>query len=111
LTRLHIEDAAAAPDAAAAWLAARLDLTPAPALFRGADAAILNRWVTKASPADRARLDARLGGWAAHFGYDPARIGWRPCSGLPGIELVSATLPDTTAPLERPESTPPPRPA
>jgi hypothetical protein len=82
LIRLHIEEAAAAPDGAAAWLTARLDLAPHPGLFRGADPAVLNRWTAKPNQAEHALLDARLGGWVTHFGYDPQRIGWRPCPAL-----------------------------
>ena len=84
LACLHIEEAAAAPEAAAAWLTSRLGLAPCPGLLRGADAAVLNRWVAKAAAEDRAELDRRLGGWVAHFGYDAARIGHRPSPDLPG---------------------------
>jgi len=78
LTRLHIEEAATAPSEAAAWLTARLGLCPLDGLFRDADPAILNRWAVKADPAERTLLDARLGGWAAHFGYHLDHIGQRP---------------------------------
>lgn len=78
LLRLHIEDLAAAPEAAGAWLTDRLGLSPHPGLFRGADPAVLNRWVAKAGPDERALLDERLGGWAARFGYESGRIGHRP---------------------------------
>jgi hypothetical protein len=44
---------------------------------------MLNRWAAKADPPERALLDARLGGWVAHFGYDPDRIGWRPSPAIP----------------------------
>lgn len=83
LLRLHIEDAAAAPEAAADWLTRRLDLTPQPALLDGIDAAVLDRWTAKADAGQRALLDVRLGGWAAHFGYDVARIGRRSCPAFP----------------------------
>lgn len=78
LIRLHIEEAAAAPAEAGAWLTAQLGLHPLDGLFRDADPAMLNRWAAKADPAERALLDARLGGWVAHFGYHPDRIGHRP---------------------------------
>ncbi|MHA1529653.1 MAG: sulfotransferase [Alphaproteobacteria bacterium] len=78
LIRLHIEEAATAPAAAGAWLTTRLGLHPYDGLFEGADPAMLNRWAMKADPAERTLLDARLGGWAAHFGYDPDHIGRRP---------------------------------
>jgi hypothetical protein len=78
LIRLHIEQVAAAPAETGAWLTAQLGLPPLDGVFGDADPATLNRWTAKADPAERALLDARLGGWAAHFGYDPDRIGWRP---------------------------------
>lgn len=96
LVRLHIEEAAATPERAAAWLAARLDLTPCAGLLRGADPAVLNRWTDKASPAEHALLNARLGGWVAHFGYHPTQIGRRPCSGLPPDQLPVSS-PNTPA--------------
>jgi hypothetical protein len=83
LTRLYIEEAAAAPDAAAAWLTVQLGLDPSDGLFESADPAMLNRWTAKADPAERALLDALLGGWTAHFGYDPDHIGRRPGPALP----------------------------
>jgi hypothetical protein len=83
LSRLYIEEAAAAPAVASAWLTAQLGLDPRESLLNGADPALLNRWVAKADPAERALLDHRLGDWAIHFGYDPGRIGWRPCPALP----------------------------
>jgi hypothetical protein len=83
LIRLHIEEAAAAPAEAGAWLTAQLGLGPRDGLFKGADPAVLNRWAAKADPAERALLDARLGGWVAYFGYDPDRIGWRPSPAIP----------------------------
>jgi hypothetical protein len=83
LIRLHIEEAAAAPAEAGAWLTAQLGLAPRDGLLLGADVEVLNRWAAKADPAERARLDTRLGGWVAHFGYDPVRIGWRPSPSLP----------------------------
>ena len=83
LIRLYIEQAAAAPAAAGAWLTAQLGLRPLDGLFRDADPEMLNRWAAKADPAERALLDARLGGWVAHFGYDPDRIGWRPSPAIP----------------------------
>jgi hypothetical protein len=46
-------------------------------LFAGANIEILNRWPAKATSAERALLDARLGGWVAHFGYSRDHIGWR----------------------------------
>ncbi len=78
LTCLHIEDVAAAPEAAAARLTARLGLAPCPGLFRGVDPEVLNRSAANAGAAERAALDARLGAWVARFGYDPERIGHRP---------------------------------
>lgn len=95
LTRLCIEDVAAAPVPAAGWLTARLGLAPRPALFQGASAGVLNRWAAKAEPAERALLDSQLGGWAAHFGYDPGRIGHRPCPSVPAIE--AAPVPPSAA--------------
>ncbi|MCH8167986.1 MAG: sulfotransferase [Proteobacteria bacterium] len=89
LTRLHIEAAAAAPAATGAWLTARLGLAPRDNLFEDADPTVLNRWAAQAEPAERALLDARLGGWAAHFGYDPEQIGRRP-----GRATPHATRPD-----------------
>jgi len=83
LIRLHIEEAAAAPAEAGAWLTAQLGLAPRDGLLLGADVEVLNRWAAKADPAERALLDTRLGGWVAHFGYDPDRIGWRPSPSLP----------------------------
>lgn len=77
LVRLHIEDLAAAPEAAAGWLAARLDLAPCPQLFQGADPGVLNRGAARAGAEDRALLDHRLAGWAEHFGYTRAGIGQR----------------------------------
>jgi hypothetical protein len=99
LIRLHIEEAAAAPSDAAAWLTARLDLAPHAGLLNGADANLLNRWTAKASVAERALLDDRLGGWAAHFGYDPDCIGWRPGPALYTAKTQSS--PET--PKEPPE--------
>jgi hypothetical protein len=89
LTRLHIEEAATAPAAAGVWLTAQLGLRPRDGLFRDADPAVLNRWAVTADPAERSLLDARLGGWAAHFGYDPDHIGWRP-----GPATFGAVQPD-----------------
>ncbi|MFQ5566236.1 MAG: hypothetical protein ACE5EU_07735, partial [Paracoccaceae bacterium] len=77
LIRLYIEDAAAAPAAAGAWLTAQLGLRPVDGLFRDADPEMLSRWAAKADPAERALLDARLMGWVAHFGYDPGQVGRR----------------------------------
>lgn len=77
LLRLHIEDVAAAPEAAAGWLTTRLDLAPQPQLFRGVDPQVLNRGTLRAGPEDRALLHHRLAGWAAHFGYGGERIGHR----------------------------------
>jgi len=87
LLRLHIEDVAAAPEAAAGWLTARLGLAPRPELFRGVDPEVLNRGTARAGPDERALLDRRLGGWAAHFGYDPASIGRR---SLPAFARAAA---------------------
>ena len=94
LTRLFIEEAAADPAEAGAWLTAQLGLEPGDDLFKGADPELLNRWAAKASPDQRALLDARLGGWVSHFGYAPGYIGWRP----------SMTRPTPAKP--RPEITP-----
>ena len=90
LIRLHIEEAAAAPAEAGAWLTAQLGLGPSDGLFEGADPKVLNRWTTQADLAERALLDARLGGWAVHFGYDPDHIGRRPGPAM----AHSATQPD-----------------
>lgn len=84
LVRTHIEDIARDPDGAAIRLMTGIGLDPAPGLFRGADLAVLNRWAAAAPPADRALLDAALGGWVAHFGYDPGRIGHRLAASAPG---------------------------
>jgi len=92
LIRLHIEDAAAAPGDAAAWLAARLDLSPRADLFQGADTALLNRWTDKATEPERALLDTRLGGWVSHFGYDPEQVGVRPCPALPPVRSTARTV-------------------
>ncbi len=75
--RAHIEDIARQPQDAAARLCADLGLDPIPGLFRGADPVMLNRWVAAAPAADRTLLDTALGSWAAHFGYEPGRIGSR----------------------------------
>ena len=83
LIRFYIEEAAAAPAEAGAWLTAQLGLGPRRGLFEGADPKVLNRWAANADPAERALLDARLGGWAAHFGYHPDHIGQRPCPAIP----------------------------
>lgn len=89
LTRLCIEDVAAAPEAAAEWLTARLGLAPRPEMFRGASVAVLNRWATKAEPEERALLDRQLGGWAERFGYDRGRIGHRPCPAIPATGVAA----------------------
>lgn len=87
LLRIHIEDVAAAPEAAAAALTAALGLEPGDAIFAGADLALLNRWTARAGAAERALLDARLGGWVRHFGYDPEAPGMRRAAlGLPSGE-------------------------
>lgn len=78
LTRLHIEEAAAAPAESAALLIAQLGLDPHDGLFVGANPEVLNRWTAKATPAESALLDAHLSGWVRYFGYDPIQIGWRP---------------------------------
>jgi hypothetical protein len=92
LIRFHIEEAAAAPDEAGAWLTAQLGLGPRDGLFEGADPKVLNRWAAKADPAERALLDTHLGGWVAHFGYDPDHVGWRPSRAIPrSATPVSAT--------------------
>ena len=105
LTRLHIEEAA--PAATSVWLTAQLGLAPKGSLFDGADPEILNRWAAKADPAEHALLDACLGGWVAHFGYAPDRIGWRP--GAPQPQSIE---PDP-APLQgaQPEQSRTPEPA
>jgi hypothetical protein len=93
LTRLHIEDAAAAPAETASWLITRLGLDPHDGLFANANPEVLNRWTAKAGPAARALLDAHLGGWVSHFGYDPVQIGWRPnpAPPIPATALGAAT--------------------
>ena len=106
LIRLHIEDAAATPAETCARLTAQLGLTPEAGLFQGADPEILNRWAAKADPAERALLDARLGGWVTHFGYAPDRIGWRPGLTSPQPDPDSDTLHDS-----QPEQAPSPEPA
>jgi hypothetical protein len=90
LTRLYIEEVATAPAQAAEWLTAQLGLAPRRELFRGASVGVLNRWAATAEPDERALLDRRLGGWAAHFGYDPGRFGHRPCPAIPGIARAAA---------------------
>jgi hypothetical protein len=97
LTRLHIEEAAASPGAASAWLTARLGLTPQESLFAGADPQLLNRWTAKAGPEDRAMLDGCLGGWVRHFGYAEDKIGHRPCPSLP-LAAADAQPPQAPAP-------------
>jgi len=93
LTRLHIEGAAANPGAAGGWLTSQLGLGRCDDLFAGANIDVLNRWSVKATPAERSLLDARLGGWAAHFGYDPVHIGRRagPAIPRPGTPDQAAT--------------------
>jgi hypothetical protein len=98
LIRLHIEEAAAAPVEAGLWLTTQLGLTPQDGLLEGADPETLNRWTAKANPVERALLDARLGGWATHFGYDPGRIGWRPGMDTPA---PAAPLPQTAPPTDQ----------
>ncbi len=111
LTRLHIEEAAAAPAEAGAWLTAQLGLDPSDGLFQGADVAVLNRWAAKADPAQRALLDARLGGWVAHFGYDPDRIGWRPSPVIPIPARPKPAAPEeATFHGTQPEEAPTPEP-
>lgn len=83
LTRLHIEDAATAPAEAGEWLAGQLGLDCRPGLLEGASLEVLTRWTAKASRAERALLDQLLGGWVAHFGYDPGEVGRRPLGGFP----------------------------
>ncbi len=83
LIRLHIEEAAAAPVEAGAWLTAQLDLAAHGDLFKGADPLVLNRWAAAADSAERALLDARLGGWVSHFGYDPDQVGRRLSRSIP----------------------------
>jgi hypothetical protein len=100
LTRLHIEDAAAAPARASLWLTGELGLTPEQNLMSGADPAVLNRWAEKASVDERALLDTLLGGWVAHFGYDIAQIGWRPGA-------VRGDDPPARAEVDQPEETQP----
>ncbi|HUF86332.1 MAG TPA: sulfotransferase [Thermohalobaculum sp.] len=95
LLRLHIEDAVAAPGAAAAWLTARLGLAPRPDLFGGANPQVLSRGVAKAGDEERALLDRRLGGWAAHFGYEAGQIGQR---AAPAFARPEPTQPDPTQP-------------
>jgi hypothetical protein len=93
LTRLHIEEAAAAPTEAAAWLIAQLGLDPHDGLFEGANPDVLNRWTAKANPAERALLDVHLGGWVGHFGYDPVQIGWRPNPAAPASGMPTPATP------------------
>ena len=77
LLRLHIEDVAAAPECAAAWLTGELGLAQRPELFAGVSPEVLNRGVARSDAPDRELLDRHLGGWAAHFGYAHDRIGHR----------------------------------
>jgi hypothetical protein len=96
LIRLHIEEAAADPTEAAAWLTAQLGLASHDGLFKGANPELLNRWATKANPAERALLDDRLGGWVTHFGYEPDHIGrrstmTRPAPAEPRPEITPAS--------------------
>lgn len=90
--RLHIEDLSAAPAPHADLVCGYLGLTPAPQLFDGADPQTLSRWRAKAGADDVALLQERLGGWAAHFGYDSEDIGCRrdgPSATGPAREAVA----------------------
>lgn len=98
LTRAYIEEVASAPAEAAGWLSDRLGIGPLDGLFHGADPSLLNRWAAGADPAERAMLDSRLDGWVRHFGYDPGRVGWRPCSTLPGPSPVNPARPRSARP-------------
>ncbi len=98
LTRLHIEDVAAAPGPAAAWLTAQLGLDAHPEMFRGADPEVLNRGAMKATADERIALDTRLGDWAVRFGYDPDRVGHRLCPAFADpADPTPATQPSGTA--------------
>ncbi len=88
LLRLHIEDAAGAPEEAGGWLTDRLDLMPHPGLLQGIAPEVLTRRVATAGAEERALLDDRLGGWAARFGYDAAEIGHRSASPFPAPEAA-----------------------
>lgn len=95
LLRLAIEDAAAAPEDAGAWLTRELGLAPRSGLFTGASPTVLNRWIAEAGAEDRAFLDHRLGDWVAHFGYDRTEIGRRPVPQFP-LALAGLEAPNET---------------
>lgn len=91
---LHIEAAAAEPEATARRITDWLGIAPEATLLAGADPGLLCRWVERATPDRRALLDDRLRGWVRHFGYDPDQIGVRPA--------------ETTAEAPDPAPNPPP---
>ena len=112
LIRFYIEEAAAAPAEAGAWLTAQLGLGPRHGLFEGADPKVLNRWAANADPAERALLDTRLGGWAAHFGYHPDHIGQRPSPAIPRPATPGCATPGPAPPqATRPDENRSPEPA
>lgn len=105
LHRLHIEDAVAAPEEAADWLAGRLALAPRPGLLSGADAGVLNRGVARAGPEERALLQERLAGWAAHFGYERENLG---CRTTPAFSRPVHTAEIAATPVRSPSAAPVP---
>jgi len=101
LIHIAIEDVAGAPEEAAACLCPALGPAPVEGLFRGADPAMLNRWAAKATANERALLDAQLGGWVWHFGYDSRQVGRRagaePLSEASSFPLPTPDPQDATA--------------
>ncbi|MEM9059709.1 MAG: sulfotransferase [Pseudomonadota bacterium] len=76
LHRINIEAVAAAPDHASRLICDRLGLSFDDAVFAEADLKTLNAWVEKCAEVELLQIRRALDGWARHFGYDAAAIGF-----------------------------------